>query len=115
MDNTRLHLAVSDQDTIQQESQRAHRDATISDRVSLGSSVDALNYLHDLGCIRYVESKVVQIKIMEVPNRFVSVVNGTLVYEILSVGPTPALDVLNSAANGPDHRGFSQDQTIGGF
>ena len=40
---------------------------------SSSPSVDALNYLHDLGCRRFVERQVVLVEIVDPPNRFASI------------------------------------------
>ena len=95
-DDTKLRLCLSNGDTIQQNSQIATNDATLPIPTSSAPSLDALNYLHDLGCVRYVERQVTQIELVELPNCFASSIDGTLVYEIKSRDSTPSFEFLYS-------------------
>ena len=56
--------------------------------------LDALGYLDDLGCPRYLESNVMQIEVIEPPNRFVSCVNGIIVYEYRLIKASPTCELL---------------------
>ena len=50
VDYTRLRLFLSDEDTIQQRSRVARNEASLTAPTSSAPFLDALNYLHDLGC-----------------------------------------------------------------
>ena len=71
-----------------------NNNATLTIPTSSAASLDALNYLHDLGCARYVEGQVTQIELVDSPNCFASSINGTLVYEIKSRDSTPSVEFL---------------------
>ena len=57
-------------------------------------SLDAVSYVHDLGCPRYVESQVVQLEIIDHPSRLRSCVNGILVVEVKCMDAFPSVEFL---------------------
>lgn len=93
-DDTTTFLSLSNQDTIQRQPQTPHIDASSTKPKSLSPFSDALNFLHDLGCPRYIESDVVQIEMLDPPNRFASCINGTLVFEIKFTGSDTIIELL---------------------
>ena len=93
-DDTTMYLSLSDRDTIKRRPQISHVDALSAFSQPLSTSSNALTYLHDLGCRRYDESEVVQIKIVDPPNCFYSSLNGILVYETKFTGSIPTVELL---------------------
>lgn len=93
-DNIRMYLSLSEQDTVEWRPQIPHTDPVSMPCQPLSTPSKALAYLHDLGCRRYDESEVVQIKIVDPPNCFCSSLNGLLVYEIKFQDSTPSLEML---------------------
>lgn len=59
-------------------------------------SWDAVGYVDDLGCPRYVESQVIQLEIIDQPSRFRSCINGILVYEVKCMDTPPSVEYLYS-------------------
>ena len=57
-------------------------------------SLDAVNYVRDLGCLRYVESQVVQLEIIDYPSRLRSCINGVLVMEVKCMDTFPSVEFL---------------------
>lgn len=93
-DNARICLSLSDRDTFKRQSQISYTDATLTPSRPLSTPSNALTYLHDLGCQRYDESEVVQIKMVTPPCCFCSSLNGILVYEIKFKDFTPSIEML---------------------
>ena len=93
-DNARMRLSLCNRDNVEQQPQIPQINTLLPPSRSLSTASNALNYLHDLGCQRYDESEVVQIKIADPSNCFCSCVNGILVYEIKSKDATPAVGML---------------------
>ena len=93
-DNTKMDLLLSEQDTVEWRPQRLRTDPLSAPYQPLSNPRKALSYLHDLGCERYDESEVVQIKIVNEPNCFCSSLNGLLVYEVKFKDSTPTVEML---------------------
>lgn len=93
-DNIKMYLSLTERDTIEWRPQIPHTDPLSMPCQSLSTPSKALTCLHDLGCRRYDESEVVQIKIVDPPNCFCSSLNGLLVYEIKFKDSTPSLEML---------------------
>ncbi|MCJ1265528.1 hypothetical protein MMC22_005408, partial [Lobaria immixta] len=93
-DDARMHLFLTDQDTIKRRPQISHNDPLSTPSWPLSTPSNALTYLHDLGCGRYDESEVVQIKIVDPPHCFCSSLNGLLVYEIKFKDSIPTVEML---------------------
>jgi hypothetical protein len=93
-DNARMYLSLSDRDTVKRRPQVSRTDALSTPSRPLSTPSNALTYLHDLGCRRYDESEVVQIKTVDPPNCFCSSLNGILVYEIKFQDSTPTVGML---------------------
>ena len=91
--NTRICLSLSDKEAIQWQPQR-FIDASSTIPEAYSPSSDALNFLSDLGCPRYIEDEVTQIEIVDPPNRFASCISGMLVYEYKITDPIPSLEML---------------------
>ncbi|KAL9611658.1 MAG: hypothetical protein Q9167_003726, partial [Letrouitia subvulpina] len=51
-------------------------------------------FLNDLGCDQYLEDEVVQVQMIDPPNRFVSCINGAIIYEVRLAGSEPSFEVL---------------------
>ena len=93
VDQSKLCVSLSDCDTISLlPSTTPISSSTLPDL----ESTDALCRLHDLGCCRFDENDVVQLEIVDPPMIFCSslVGNGRLVYEIKSIKPEPAPEML---------------------
>lgn len=69
---------------------------TLGIPIQRNRSRDAVDYVHDLGCSRYVESQVVQLEIIDQPSRFRSCINGILVYEVKCMDTSPSVEFLYS-------------------
>ena len=80
-DNTRMEIFLSGRDTVEWRPQMLHTHPLSAPCQMLSILCKALTYLHDMGCQRYDESEVVQIKIVDTSNCFCSTLNGLLVYE----------------------------------
>ena len=93
-DNTKIDLFLSERDTVEWRPQILHSDPFSAPFQPLSTPCEGLTYLHDLGCRRYDESEVVQIKIVDPPNFFCSSLNGLLVYEVKSKDSIPAVGLL---------------------
>ena len=93
-DNKKLYLCLSDLDIIKRQPQIPYLSEPSIFSQSVSASVNTLAYLHDLGCQRYDESDVVQIRIVDQPASFCSSLNGKLVYEIKSTASTPGVEFL---------------------
>lgn len=93
-DDARMHLSLSDQDTIKRRPQLSHNDPLSTPSWPLSTPSNALTYLHDLGCGQYDESEVVQIKMVDPPHCFCSSLNGLLVYEIKFKDSIPTVEML---------------------
>ena len=65
-----------------------------SDNLSSSPCHNALAFLHDLGCPFYVEKQVFQLQMLDPPSRFVSCINGVLVYEIRLSNSIPSAELL---------------------
>ena len=64
------------------------------DALSNDPHQNALAFVHDLGCPIYVENQVFQVQMFAPPNRFISCVNGVLVYEIRLSSFEPSAEIL---------------------
>lgn len=93
-DNTTMNLSLSGRDTVEWQPQMLHTLPLPAPCQPLSAPCKALTYLHDLGCQRYDESEVVQIKITNPPFCFCSSLNGLLVYEIKFKDSTPTVEML---------------------
>ncbi len=93
-DNARMYLSLSDRDTVKRRPQKSHTDALSTLGRLLSTPSNALTYLHDLGCRRYDENEVVQIKMVDPPYCFCSSLNGILVYEIKYKDSAPTVEML---------------------
>ena len=93
-DDTTICLSLSDGDGVMAQPQKPHTKAPPASFPLSSAFSNALDYLHDLGCRQYDESDVVQLQIVDPPNRFCSSLNGTLVYEIMLPGSVPTVDLL---------------------
>ena len=93
-DNTRIDLFLSERDTVEWRPQILHSDPFSAPCQPLSTPCEGLTYLHDLGCRRYDESEVVQIKIVDPPSFFCSSLNGLLVYEIKFKDAIPPVGLL---------------------
>lgn len=93
-DNARIDLFLSERDTVEWRPRIPHNDPFSAPCQPLSTPCEGLTYLHDLGCRRYDESEVVQIKMVDPPNFFCSSVNGLLVYEVKFKDSVPAVGLL---------------------
>ena len=93
-DNAEICLSLSSADTISWQNQPPILDGTLTARRSSSPSLDALCFLHDLGCPWYVEDEVVQIERLGPSNRFASWINGMLVYETRFKSAVPSANRL---------------------
>ena len=93
-DNAEICLSLSSADTISWREQPRILDGTLTARRSSSPSLDALCFLHDLGCPWYVEDEVVQIGMLGPSHIFTSWINGMLVYETRFKSAVPSADLL---------------------
>ena len=93
-DDAKLCLSLSSANTMSWRDQPPTHDGNLTARGSLSPSLDALSFLHDLGCPWYVEDQVIQIEMLDSSNCFASWVNGMLVQEIRSKSAVPSVDLL---------------------
>ena len=95
-DAKRIYLTLSGKDVLQRQPHNFHVDIIPSISSTISSPLDALSYLHDLGCPRFVESQVVQLEIIDPPHCFGACINGILVYEIKCRESSPNSEFLYS-------------------
>ena len=93
-DNTKIDLFLSERDTAEWRPQILRSDPFSAPCQPLSTPCEGLTYLHGLGCRRYDESEVLQIKIVDPPNFFCSSLNGLLVYEVKFKDSIPAVGLL---------------------
>ena len=65
-----------------------------SDNLPSSPYPNALAFLHDLGCPFFAEDQVFQLQMLDPPSRFVSCINGVLVYEIRLSSSVPSTELL---------------------
>ena len=92
--DTSIHFSLSWQDDVMLESKRIDSGQLVSSPQHL--FVDALAFLDDLGCPRYYQQDVIQIKLLEPPNRFVSCLSGRIVLETMFARTIPSVSLLYS-------------------
>ena len=93
-DDAKICLSLSSANVISRQNQPSILDETLMARRSSSPSLDALSFLHDLGCPWYVEDQVIQIEMLCPSNCFASWINGLLVYEIRFTSAIPSVDLL---------------------
>ena len=90
-----LHLFLSPQETSIGERSPVNMQRHSRPKLSRCLSVDALTFLHDLGCPQDIEQEIVQIELLDPLNRFLSYFSGELVvYETIFARPTPSHELL---------------------
>lgn len=90
-----VHLSLSDKKVaFEQSLPEKCLDMSLWISIPRHRSLDAVNYVHDLGCPRYVESQVVQLEIIDHPSRLRSCVNGILVVEVRCMDAFPSVEFL---------------------
>lgn len=92
--NADVHFILSQQDKVV--SERKYIDSERHARPKLPRSlfVDALAFLDDLGCPRYRQQDVVQIELLDPPNRFLSCLSGKVVFETMFARTIPSSGLL---------------------
>ena len=61
---------------------------------AIATHLEALGFLDDLGCPRYSERNIIQIEAVEPPNRFISCIDGKLVYEFRLLRDVPSCELI---------------------
>lgn len=93
-DTQPIHFSLSDKVTFERNLPDTCLDMTSGIPRQRHRPWDAVGYVHDLGCSRYVESQVVQLEIIDQPSRFRSCINGILVYEVKCMDTSPSVEFL---------------------
>ncbi|KAI4156444.1 MAG: hypothetical protein L6R39_001115 [Caloplaca ligustica] len=94
-EDTSLCFLLSAQDSLLRSDFRCYPDLVPGTTGTTTSTLrDARTFLEDLGCPRFYENQVTQIRLLEPPNRFASCVNGILVYETMFVSEVPSPELV---------------------
>ena len=69
-DNASLHLSLVEGNTIEKPNINSHITLASANNIPSSTSLEALGFLDDLGCPRYLESEGTQIELHDPPDRF---------------------------------------------
>ena len=85
---------LSGQGTLQEQGKDYDRGFRHFDGLSYNPCQNALAFFHDLGCPVFVENQVFQLQMLDLPSRFVSCIDGILVYEMRLSNSKPTAELL---------------------
>ena len=90
-----MHLLLSPQDVIVSKRSNVQIAKNARPTISRSLSVDAMMFLHDLGCPQYFEQEVVQMELLDPPSRFLSCLCGKfVVFETMFARAAPSPELM---------------------